>query len=265
MSVADRLASLTPEQRSLFEALRQKQRQTAAAAPPAAGLPPPIERVSGPKGVGDWPLTFDQERLWFLYILDPASTAANMVVPTRLTGDLDVDALAASLNGVIERHGSWRTTFPVVEGQPRQRVAPALEVTLPVVDLSDLGAERREAAMLALAGEDARRPFSLERGPLVRAMLVRLSPREHVCVMLVHHIVGDLASFQVFWGEMAALYEAATRGRPSPLPPLPAQFADFAVWQRRWMAGAALEEGLAWWRRQLDGFPPGLDPPAAHP
>ena len=263
MSVLDRLASLTPEQRALFEALRQKQRQTAAASTSAA--PPPIERVSGPRGIGDWPLTFDQERLWFLYVLDPRSTAANMVVPTRLTGGLDVAALAAALNAVIARHGAWRTTFPVVDGQARQRVAPALALPLPLVDLSALDAGRREPAMLALAGEDARLPFVLERGPLVRATLVRLSPREHVCLMIVHHIVGDLASFQVFWGEMAALYEAATSRRPSPLPPLPAQFADFAVWQRRWMAGAVLEGELAWWRRQLDGFPLVLDLPADHP
>jgi amino acid adenylation domain-containing protein len=265
VSVADRLASLTPEQRALFEALRQKQRQTAAAAP--AG-PPPIERVSGPRGAGDWPLTFDQDRLWFLYVLEPTSTAANMVMVTRLTGGLDVGALAAGLNAVIERHGSWRTTFPVVDGQPRQRVAPALHLSLPVVDLSALGAGRREPAMLALADEDARRPFSLERGPLVRTTLVRLAPREHVCVMIVHHIVSDLASFQIFWGELAVLYEAATRGgrgRPSPLPALTAQFADFAVWQRRWMAGAVLDEELDWWRRQLSGFPLVLELPADHP
>ncbi|HEV7509095.1 MAG TPA: amino acid adenylation domain-containing protein [Thermoanaerobaculia bacterium] len=265
MSVADRLASLTPEQRALFEALRQKQKQAAAAVPAA---PLPIERVSGARGVGDWPLTFDQERLWFLYVLDPKSTVANMVMATRLRGDLDVAALAGGLNGVIARHGSWRTTFPVVDGQPRQRVAPDLRLPLPVVDLSGLPEGQGERVMLALANEDARRPFSLEQGPLVRAMLARLSPREHVCVMIVHHIVSDLASFQILWGELAVLYEAATSGRsghPSPLPPLPAQFADFAVWQRQWMAGEALKAELDWWRQQLRGFPLVLELPADHP
>jgi amino acid adenylation domain-containing protein len=253
--LADRLASLTPEQRALFEALRQKQRQAAAAVPP-----PPIERVSGPRGVGDWPLTFDQERLWFLYVLDPESTAANMIMATRLRGDLDVAALAAGLNAVIERHGSWRTTFPVVDGQPRQRVAVELRLPLPVVDLSDLPGEIREPAVLALANDDARRPFFLERGPLVRATLLRLSPREHVCVMTVHHIVSDLVSFQIFWGELAVLYSSL-----SSLPPLPAQYADFAVWQRRWMAGEVLAAELGWWRQQLRGFPLVLDLPADHP
>ncbi|HEY0411250.1 MAG TPA: condensation domain-containing protein, partial [Candidatus Dormibacteraeota bacterium] len=200
MSVADRLASLTPEQRALFEALREKQRRSSPAAPP------PIERVSGPGGAGDWPLTFDQERLWFLYLLDPSGSAANMITATRLRGDLDVGALEAALNGVVGRHGSWRTTFPVVDGRPVQRVAPELRLALPMVDLSALPAAVREAAVLALADGDARRPFSLERGPLVRSTLARLSPREHVCVMTVHHVVSDLVSFQIFWGELALLY-----------------------------------------------------------
>jgi len=262
MSVADRLASLTPEQRALFEALRQKQRQTATAASVA---PPPIERVSGPRGAGDWPLTFDQERLWFLYLLDPEGTSANMIMVTRLRGDLDVAALAAGINGAVARHGSWRTTFPMVAGLPRQRVAPSLVLPLPMVDLSGLPAERWEPTVLALANDAVRRPFSLELGPLVRVTLVRLSPREHVCVMIVHHIVSDLASFQVFWGELSALYGAAAGGKPSPLPPLPAQFVDFAVWQRQWMAGEVLREELEWWRRQLQGFPLVLDLPADRP
>ncbi|MEA2604413.1 MAG: hypothetical protein QOF89_5405 [Acidobacteriota bacterium] len=256
MSVADRLASLTPEQRALFEALRQKQRKVTPAAPP------PIERVSGLQGVGDWPLTFDQERLWFLYVLDPSNTAANMITATRLRGDVDVAALEAALNGVIARHGSWRTTFPTVDGQPVQRVAPELRVPLPVVDLSALSAEIREDAVLALADDDARRPFSLERGPLVRAILARLSPREHVCVMTVHHIVGDMLSFQIFWGELALRY---SHGAGSSLPNLPIQFADFAVWQRRWLHGEVLEDELGWWREQLRGFPLVLDLPADHP
>ena len=126
--------------------------------------------------MGDWPLTFDQERLWFLYLLDPSSTASNMITATRLRGGLDVAALSAALNGVIDRHGAWRTTFPLVDGWPVQRVAPELRLPLPVVDLSVLPADIREAAVLGLAGDDARRPFSLERGPLVRATLACLSP-----------------------------------------------------------------------------------------
>ncbi len=257
MSVADRLASLTPEQRALFEALREKQRQAVPVAPP------PIERVSGPRGVGDWPLTFDQERLWFLYLLDPASSSYNMITATRLAGDLDAAALEAALDGTLDRHGAWRTTFPLVDGRPVQRVAPELRLRLPLVDLGGLPPERREAAVLALAHEDARRPFSLERGPLVRATLARLSPREHVCILTVHHIVSDLVSFQLFWGELALLYSSL----PSllSLPSLPIQFVDFAVWQRRWLQGEVLQQELDWWREQLRGFPLVLDLPGDRP
>ncbi|HEX4965503.1 MAG TPA: amino acid adenylation domain-containing protein [Thermoanaerobaculia bacterium] len=254
MSVADRLASLTPEQRALFEALREKQRKAAPAAPP------PIERVSGPGGAGDWPLTFDQERLWFLYVLDPESTASNMITATRLTGDLAVPSLTAALNGLVARHGSWRTTFPVAGGRPVQRVAPELHLALPVVDLSALSAARREGVMRALADDDARRPFSLETGPLLRVTLMHLAPREHVCIMTVHHVVSDLVSFQIFWGELAVLYSGLAA-----LPSLPIQFADFAVWQRRWLQGEVLDRELGWWREQLQGFPLVLELPADHP
>ena len=259
MSVADRLASLTPEQRALFEALRQKQKKAAPAAPP------PVARVSGPRGAGDWPLTFDQERLWFLSAMDPETTAFNMVTANRLRGGLDVAALAAAVAAAVHRHGAWRTTFPVVDGGPVQRVAPELPVPLPVVDLSDLPAARREAAALGLADDDARRPFDVAAGPLVRATLARLAPREHVCILTVHHIVSDLVSFQIFWGELAPLYAAAVHRMPSPLPPPPVQFADFAVWQRRWMDGEVLQAELDWWRGQLAGFPLVLDLPTDRP
>ncbi|MEA2604412.1 MAG: hypothetical protein QOF89_5404 [Acidobacteriota bacterium] len=256
MSVADRLASLTPEQRALFEALRQKQRQAAVS---AASTPPPIERVSGPRGAGDWPLTFDQERLWFLHQLDPTSSSYNMVTATRLTGGLDAAALEAALDAVIDRHGAWRTTFPLVDGRPVQRVASELRLRLPLVDLEGLPPKRREAAVLELAREDARRPFSLERGPLVRATLARLSPGEHVCMLAIHHIVSDLVSFQLFWNELALLYTGSS------LPSLPVQYADFAVWQRQWLTGEVLERQLDWWREQLRGFPLVLDLPGDRP
>jgi amino acid adenylation domain-containing protein len=253
VSVADRLASLTPEQRALFEALRQKQRKAAPASPP------PIERVSGPRGVGDWPLTFDQERLWFLHQLDPESSSYNMVTATRLTGDLDAAALEAAIDATIDRHGAWRTTFPVVDGRPVQRVAPELCVRMPLVDLEGLPADRREGAVLELAREDARCPFSLERGPLVRATLARLSPLEHVCMLAIHHIVSDLVSFQLFWNELALLYSGSS------LPFLPVQYADFAVWQRQWLTGEVLQHQLDWWREQLCGFPLVLDVPGDRP
>ncbi len=211
--------------------------------------------------MGDWPLTFDQERLWFLHQLDPADSSYNMIAATRLTGELDITVLKAALNAVVDRHGAWRTTFPLVDGRPVQRVAPELRLRLPLVDLGGLPSHRREAAVLALAREEARRPFSLKHGPLVRATLARLSPREHVCITAFHHIVNDLVSFQLFWGELALLYT----GQGAPLPPLPVQFADFAVWQRQWLAGEVLEREIDWWREQLRDFPRVLDLPGDRP
>ncbi|MFL6235263.1 MAG: amino acid adenylation domain-containing protein, partial [Thermoanaerobaculia bacterium] len=255
MSVSDRMAALSPEQRTLFEALRQKQRQAA----PAPLAPPPVERVSGPGGVGDWPLTFDQERLWFLQVLDPASTASNMVTAIRLTGPLDPARLESVANGAVRRHGAWRTTFPLVDGRPVQRVAPEVRLPLPVADLSALPAGDREAAALGLASEAVRRPFSLETGPLARLLLVRLSAREHVCVLVVHHIVSDLISLEIFWREVGLLYEGVHLTEP------PVQFADFAVWQRRWLDGETLAAEIAWWRERLQGFPLVLDLPTDRP
>ncbi len=255
MSVNDRLAALTPEQRALFEALRQKQRQAA----PAPLAPPPIERVSGPGGEGDWPLTFDQERLWFLHVFDPKSTAYNMVTAIRLTGALTPSSLEAAANAIVRRHGAWRTTFPLVDDRPVQRVAPDLHLPLPVVDLSELPPGRREALALRLAGEAARQPFSLAQGPLVRLLLTRLAEREHICVLTVHHIVGDLISLDLFWRELAVLHAGGH------LPEPPVQLVDFAVWQRRWLAGEVLQHELDWWREQLQGFPLVLDLPGDRP
>jgi amino acid adenylation domain-containing protein len=252
VSVSDRLSALTPGQRALFEALRQKQRQ----APPT---PPPVERVSGPGGVGDWPLTFDQERLWFLQALDPASTASNMVTAIRLKGPVDPGRLEAAANAAVRRHSAWRTTFPVVAGRPVQRVAPEVRLPLPVADLSALPAGDREATALGLAGETVHRPFSLETGPLARLLLVRLSAREHLCVLVVHHIVSDLISLEIFWREVGLLYEGVHLTEP------PVQFADFAVWQRRWLDGEVLAAEIAWWRERLQGFPLVLDLPTDRP
>ncbi|HTG35428.1 MAG TPA: amino acid adenylation domain-containing protein [Thermoanaerobaculia bacterium] len=259
MSVADRLAALTPEQRALFEALRQKQRQAAAPL-----TPPPVERVSGPLGVGDWPLTFDQERLWFLHQLAPESTASNLITAARLKGELEVGVLMAAVQGVIRRHGSWRTTFPVVEGRPVQRVAAEPRARIPVVDLSALPAAVREGTALAFAAAEVRRPFCLEHGPLARVLLARTGEREHLCFLTAHHIVSDMVSFQIFWQELAA-HAAIHAGRLAPLPALPVQFADFAVWQRRWMDGEVLARELDWWRGRLDGFPQVLELPTDRP
>src|SRR6185436_7751381 len=229
MSLAGRLESLTPEQRRLFELLRKQRERTSR-----ASQAPPVTRVSGPDGAGDWPLTFDQERLWFLHQLAPESSTYNMPTATRLRGLLDVAALAESIRRVVRRHGAWRTSFPAVDGRPVQRVSPEPAFELPVVDLGALPAAPRDAAAQGLLLDDARRPFVLATGPLVRATRIRLGRDEHVCLLTVHHIASDLVSFRIFWGEVGASYAACRTGRPAALPELPVHFADFAVWQRAW-------------------------------
>jgi hypothetical protein len=205
-----------------------------------------IRRVSGPAGEGDWPLSYDQERLWFLYFLDPESTANNMVSAVRLRGPLHVPALTRTLTEIVRRHGAWRTTFPLVDGRPVQRVIAEPRISLPLVDFTALPAELREPAALGLLNDDTQLPFSLEEGPLLRMVLVRMGDRVHFCWLSIHHIVNDWVSFQGFWRELAVLYDAFSSDRPARLPELPAQYSDFSVWQREWMAGEVLNDACGW-------------------
>ncbi|HET9228928.1 MAG TPA: amino acid adenylation domain-containing protein, partial [Thermoanaerobaculia bacterium] len=190
------------------------------------------------------PLSFAQERLWFVQQLDPGSGTYNMPVAVELAGELRADALAAALAGVVRRHESLRTTFPVIDGQPRQRISPSVRVPLPCVDLSALPAPEIEAERLA--SEQAGMAFDLENGPLAAALLVRLGADRHRFLLNLHHIVSDGWSIGVLVRELGALYSG------SPLPELPIQYADFAVWQRKQLAGS-WEAGLAYWDERLGG------------
>ncbi len=216
---------------------------------------PPLQRLPQALREGDLPLSFAQERLWFLDQLQPGSAAYNVPAAVRLTGRLDVTALAATLGEIVRRHEALRTSYAVREGQPVQAVAPEVGLPLPRVDLSGLAPGRREAEARALTAAEALRPFDLRRAPLLRALLVRLSAAEHALLLTVHHIAADGWSVGVLVGEMVALYRAFSQGQPSPLPELPIQYADFAVWQRGWLQGEALEAQLAYWRRMLAGAP----------
>jgi amino acid adenylation domain-containing protein len=247
--------------RALFEAptVAGLAERVAGAAPEDAR---PIPRRAG----GDsTPLSFAQQRLWFIHRLDPESPAYNMPFPLRLRGRLDAAALRRALAGIVRRHETLRTTFVAEEGEPVQRVRPAGPVRLPLADLSALPPERAEAEALRLAREEALRPFDLERGPLLRAALLRLDAGEHAALFTLHHVVGDAWSMEVLVRELSALYAASSRGEPSPLPELPVQYADFAVWQRARLAGEALESQLGWWRERLAGAPPLLELPTDRP
>ncbi len=230
-----------------------------------AGLglePPPLAPVPRDRPL---PLSFPQERLWFLDRLAPGKAAYDIPFTLGLAGALDRRALAAALSEIVRRHEALRTTFPEIGGEPRQQIAPPAAFPLPDVDLAALPADRAAGEAEALLAREARRPFDLARGPLLRAVLLRLGPRAHRLLGNLHHIVADGWSMEVLRGELAALYAAFAAGLPSPLPPLPVQYADYAVWQRAFLSGEALERAMAFWRDTLAGVPAALDLPADRP
>ncbi|HSF39927.1 MAG TPA: amino acid adenylation domain-containing protein [Thermoanaerobaculia bacterium] len=222
----------------------------------------PIERVESGPGTPQ-PLSFAQERLWFLDQLDPGKATYNIPNALRLTGRLDGAALRASLAEVVRRHEVLRSTFALIDGQPVQIAGPA-GTAMPVVDLSGLPGERREGEVRQRMALEVDRPFDLARGPLLRALLLRIAPEEHVAVLTLHHVASDGWSMGVLVREVAALYPAFSQGRPSPLPELPIQYADFARWQRGWLRGEVLEEEIAYWRETLAGVAP-LELPTDRP
>ncbi len=224
--------------------------------------PPPLVPVSRDRPL---PLSFSQHRLWFIDRLEPGSAAYNMPFPLRLGGGLHPGALEHALSEVVRRHEALRTRFPVVDGEPVQHVDPPRPVPLPRVDLRGLAPERREGELARLAAEEARRPFDLAAGPLLRAALVRLDDAEHALLFTLHHVVSDGWSMGVLVRETFEAYAARVEGRAPALPGLPVQYADYAVWQREWLRGETLERQLAYWRERLAGAPPVLDLPTDRP
>ncbi|HEU0053301.1 MAG TPA: condensation domain-containing protein, partial [Longimicrobium sp.] len=207
------------------------------------------------------PLSFAQERLWFLDRLEPGSATYNIPEARRLGGALDARALERALGEIVRRHEALRTTFAEVDGSPVQVIAPFDGFTLPVEDLSRLSGADREAEVRRRAGEEAMRPFDLTAGPLFRASLLRLGEEEHVLLLSMHHAVSDGWSMGVFFGELTALYAAYSEGRESPLPELAVQYADYALWQREQLRGEMLERRLSYWRERLAGAPELLELP----
>ncbi|HYN85680.1 MAG TPA: amino acid adenylation domain-containing protein [Pyrinomonadaceae bacterium] len=245
------LEGFSPEQRELLELLLSEEGVDTAHLPILAR-----ERDGAPP-----PLSFAQQRMWFLNQLEPASVAYNVSFAARLTGRLDVAALRRSLTEVVRRHEALRTTFAEADGEPVQVIREAAEASLHVVDLGALPEGEREQEARRQAAEEARRPFDLVAGPMLRTTLYRLGEREHAVLLVTHHIVSDAWSTGVFMRELATLYEAYTRGEPSPLAELPIQYADFAVWQRQRLRGAELAGHLDYWRETLAAMPPALELP----
>jgi amino acid adenylation domain-containing protein len=210
-------------------------------------------------------LSYGQQRLWFLDQLEPGSTAYNMPAAVRLTGELNVGALAEALTKIIRRHEVLRTTFRVKDGRPVQVIAEAEELRLEAIDVSGMSEEEREAEARRMAMEEAGQPFDLSAGPLLRVSLLRLGEDEHVLIVTMHHIVSDGWSMGVLVRELAALYTAFSASEPSPLPELQIQYADYAHWQREWLQGEVLDEQLRYWREQLADVPRLLSLPTDRP
>lgn len=197
------------------------------------------------------PLSFAQQRLWFIDQLTPNTAAYNVPHVLRIKGHLDSDAVAWIFNQIVQRHETLRTTFVAVEGTPYQKVAPELNLPLPVIDLQTFPAEAREAEAWRLAHREARRPFDLAQGPLIRTTLLQLDEADYMLLLTMHHIISDGWSVGVFVQEVAAFAQVAETGESSLLPDLPIQYADFAAWQNGWLQGEALERLVEYWRGQL--------------
>ncbi len=214
---------------------------------------------------GDLPLSFAQERVWFLQELDPTIRSYQTQGSLRLQGPLHVEALRRSLGEIVRRHEIFRTTFPIVGERPVQRFHPAWDAPLPMVDLSGLPAGARAAEIAKATAAACQKLFDTARLPLIRWTLLRLGPEEHIWLNVEHHLVHDGWSFNRILAELVALYAAFSRGEPSPLSELSLQFADWAVWQRQWVLGPEAAAQLAWWKRTLSGRPAVLALPTDRP
>jgi amino acid adenylation domain-containing protein len=210
------------------------------------------------------PLSFAQQRLWFLHQLQPESAAYNVPIALRLQGEIRLEMLERAFTELVRRHEVLRTCLEMVGQEVRQVIAPTVPVQLPLTDLSMLSAEEREAEARLQMGEEARRVFDLANGPLIRGRMLRLAPTEHVLLVTIHHIASDGWSMGIMMREITSLYEAYSAGQESLLPELTLQYADYAMVQREWLQGEVLEEQLSYWKKQLADLP-GLEIPTDYP
>src|SRR5688572_5501370 len=223
---------------------------------------PPINPV--PRD-GDAPLSYSQERLWFASQWEPESAAYNISDAIVVEGRIDQPALEKSLNEIIRRHEILRTSFVAKGGEPVQRIAPEAQLGIKLIELDQLTAAEREAETQGIIDAETSTPFDLTQSPLLRVVLIRLEVERHLLLVSAHHIISDGWSTSVLIHELVALYTAFMYGEPSPLPPLWIQYADFAVWQRQWLAGERLESEARFWREQLKDAPLSLDLPTDKP
>ncbi|HEX5080449.1 MAG TPA: condensation domain-containing protein, partial [Blastocatellia bacterium] len=253
--LAARRSRLSADQQTALNQRLQRAREK-----PSASEAIPKRDLQGPA-----PLSFAQRRLWILDQLDSGSPLYNMPFALRLAGQIDSGTLERCMGEILRRHEALRTVFQIMDGEPVQIVQPAAPFTLPVIDLTDMDEAAREAEAQRLIREEAQRPFDLSRGPLLRAVLLKLGAEDHVALLNMHHIISDGWSMDVLTFEMTALYDAFAHDKPSPLSELPIQYADFAIWQRQWFQDEKLQAELNYWRKRLEGAPPVLDLPTDKP
>jgi len=252
---SQRIADLPPEKRRLLEARLAEKRASPAGS----------EIITPRRSAGPSPLSFPQQRLWFLDQLEPGSPFYNLPVALRLGGPINLAALERSLNEIVRRHEILRTTFRVTDGRPEQVVSPPEWTPLTRQDLTSIPEQEREREASELVSREAARPFDLSNGPLLRSLVVRMTKTDHILLLTMHHIVSDGWSINLLLSELAAAYGALSHGNPSPLPDLPIQFADFSAWQREWLQGETLEAEVTYWKASLAGAPFVLELPTDRP
>ena len=252
-TLSSQIANLSPEQ--LAKLAYELKASKAKKASKQQEIP---KRVAGKP----CPLSFAQQRLWFIAQLDPDNPAYNCMEALRMTGKLNVPLLEQVLNEVVRRHEVLRTTFELVADEPMQIVSSEIKLNPRVIDLQGLPTSERERQVAKLSPEQRLRPFDLMRGPLLRVVVLRISEHEHAIVLTTHHIVSDAWSLGILTREITELYQAFAEGRPSPLAELPYQYSDFAIWQRQWITGPVLEQHLDYWRQHLADAPHVLALPA---
>ena len=251
----ERIAKLPPEKLALFF-MRLK-------GEPVESTEEPV--IPRRKDNDQIPLSFAQQRLWFIDQLDPNTPAYNMPAPVRFTGPMNLPVLERSLQEIVRRHEALRTTFESIDGQPVQVIAPELKLPITLIDLRSLPESERMAEARRLASEDGMRPFDLSTGPLLRVTLLQLRDEDLAFLVTMHHIITDGWSIGVFFRELRVLYQAYLDDLPSPLPELTVHYPDYAIWQRQWLRNGALERQLAYWKKQLSGAPAVLELPMSRP
>jgi amino acid adenylation domain-containing protein len=254
-TTSERLRSLTPEQRALFD-LRMRARN---------GAQTRSILVSARSRGAPLPLSFAQQRLWFLHRLQPDSPLYNIFLTVRLTGSLEVTALERALTEIVHRNEVLRTTFSQVEGAPIQRIHEAANIPLEQLALHSVPLAEREAVARDKIFQEIHRPFDLEQGPIIRALLVNIAPDHRILALTMHHIVSDRWSVDVLIRDLAVLYGAFSSNSSSTLKPLPIQYADFALWQRSPERSSLFDQQLAWWKETLRPLIPVADLPCDHP